>query len=129
VSATASFFDLGGTSLSVAVLINKLDELGEGLAFQDISNNPTPRALAAYLSTERTSKIPAMDRDFYPLTKTQLGIYLEAMTGGSTETYTTSYLMRANESVTAEQIISAAKTTQTNMMMAGASSKRLIIVF
>ncbi len=110
VSATASFFDLGGTSLSVAVLINKLDELGEGLAFQDISNNPTPRALAAYLSTERASKIPAMDRDFYPLTKTQLGIYLEAMTGGSTETYTTSYLMRANESVTAEQIISAAKT-------------------
>lgn len=110
ISATASFFDLGGTSLSVAVLINKLDELGEGLAFQDISNNPTPRALAAYLSTERVSRIPAMDRDFYPLTKTQLGIYLEAMTGGSTETYTTSYLMRAKEGVTAEQIILAAKT-------------------
>ena len=110
VSATSSFFDLGGTSLSVAVLINKLEDLGKGLSFQDISANPTPRALAEFLSTERDSKIPPMDRDFYPLTKTQLGIYLEAMTGGSSETYSTSYLMRANKSLTAEQIILAANT-------------------
>ena len=50
-----------------------------------------------------------MDRDFYPLTRTQLGIYLEAMTGGSIATYTVPYLMRATDGITAEQLIAAAK--------------------
>ena len=111
VSATANFFDLGGTSLSVAVLISRLADLRPGLSFQDVMRHPTPRALAAYLSEapKEDQSMPLMNRDFYPLTKTQMGIYLEALTGGSNATYSTSYLMQASPALTAEQLIGAVK--------------------
>lgn len=111
VSATADFFDLGGTSLSVAVLISRLADLRPGLSFQDVTRHPTPRALAAFLTEmpkADQSKLP-MNRDFYPLTKTQMGIYLEALTGGSSSTYTTSYLMQASPALTADQLVDAVK--------------------
>ena len=111
VSATADFFDLGGTSLSVAVLIARLKDLGSGLSFQDVTRHPTPRALAAFLGEPRgeEQQMLPMDRDFYPLTKTQMGIYLEALTGGSSSTYTTSYLMQASPALSAGQLIGAVK--------------------
>ncbi len=112
VSVLSDFFDLGGTSLSVSILISELSDLKSGLSFQDVSNHPTPRALAAYLQedVEQENGIPPMDRDFYPLTKTQMGIYLEGMTGGNAETYSCPYLMRADPSLTAEQLIAAVQT-------------------
>ena len=112
VSATADFFDLGGTSLNVAVLISRLAHLRPGLSFQDVTRHPTPRALAAFLSEapKEDQNKSLMNRDFYPLTKTQMGIYLEALTGGSSSTYTTSYLMQASPALTAEQLIGAVKT-------------------
>ncbi|MBR5108970.1 MAG: amino acid adenylation domain-containing protein [Clostridia bacterium] len=106
-SVTADFFACGGTSLSAAVLISRLD--GYALSFQDISAHPTPRKLAAFLESKKDAKLPPMDRADYPLTKTQLGIYLESMTGGSKETYTCSYLAQAAPEVTAEQLIRAAR--------------------
>lgn len=108
-SAEADFFECGGTSLSAAVLISHLD--GYTLSFQDISAHPTPRKLAAYLGKVQAvgQKLPPMDRESYPLTKTQLGIYLESLTGGSKETYTCSYLAQAAPEVTAEQLIEAAR--------------------
>ena len=111
VSVIADFFDLGGTSLSAALLIANLKDLRPGLSFQDIVRNPTPRALAKFLDSEisDTPSAPKMDRDFYPLTRTQMGIYLEAMTGGSTTTYTASYLMKVAESITPEELIAAVK--------------------
>ena len=113
VSALADFFELGGTSLTVALLIAKLKDLRPGLAFNDIVRSPTPRALAQFLSLEVNNKseayLPKMDRDFYPLTRTQMGIYLEAMTGGSAATYTTPYLMRAAENINPEELIAAVK--------------------
>ena len=105
--AAADFFELGGTSLSAAVLISLLSEDGLTLSFQDVSAHPTPRALAAFLDSRQEAVIPAMDRDIYPLTKTQMGIYLESLTGGSKATYTLPYLARAAEGVTAEALISA----------------------
>ena len=107
ISARADFFDCGGTSLSAAVLISRLD--GYTLSFQDISAHPTPRDLAAFLDAEQDTAIPAMDRKTYPLTKTQLGICLESLTGGSKETYTVPYLARAAEGVAAEDLVRAVK--------------------
>ena len=111
VSATADFFELGGTSLSVAVLISKLSDLRPGLSFQDVTRHPTPRALAIFLSEApvENQNRPLMNRDFYPLTKTQMGIYLEALTGGSSATYTVPYLMQASPDITADQLIAAVK--------------------
>ena len=109
VSATADFFDCGGTSLSAAVLISTLSGEEFTLSFQDISTHPTPRELAEFLESRRGTTKPAMDRDAYPLTKTQMGIYLESQTGGSKETYTLPYLTRAAKGVTAEQLTDAVK--------------------
>lgn len=105
--ATSDFFDCGGTSLSAAVLISNLSDLGSTLSFQDISTHPTPRELAAFLESGSGAEKPEMNRDAYPLTKTQMGIYLESLTGGNKETYTLPYMTRAAEGVTAEQLIEA----------------------
>ncbi|MBQ8094273.1 MAG: amino acid adenylation domain-containing protein [Clostridia bacterium] len=109
VSATADFFDLGGTSLSVAVLIAALENKISALSFQDVVKHPTPRALAAYLDDLARQKSSAEEtkRDFYPLTKTQLGIYLEALTGGNNATYTVPFLIRIDPSVTQDALINA----------------------
>ena len=108
-SAMADFFDLGGTSLSAAVLISLLSDGETSLSFQDVSANPTPRALAAFLESRRDAALPPMNRSSYPLTKTQLGIYLESLTGGSKETYTLPYLARAAEGVGPEELIRAVR--------------------
>ena len=109
VSAAASFFDCGGTSLSAALLISRLSDGKAALSFQDISLHPTPRELAAFMESRRDAALPAMDRDAYPLTKTQLGIYLESLTGGSKATYTIPYLARAAEGIGAEALKDAVK--------------------
>ena len=83
VSARANFFDQGGTSLSAAILIDRLSDEGFALSFQDVSAHPTPRDMAAFLHTRHGEAIPALDRESYPLTRTQMGIYLESLTGGS----------------------------------------------
>lgn len=112
VSAIADFFTLGGTSLSAAVLISELKHFRpeKDISFNDIASHPTVRALSEFLDgiTEESS-VPEMNRDFYPLTKTQMGIYLEALTGGNAATYTVPYLMKAAEGITAERIIAAVK--------------------
>ena len=95
--ATDDFFECGGTSLSAAVLISQLGDEEAALSFQDISTHSTPRELAAFIEEKRAAKRPApeLNLEDYPLTKTQLGIYLESLTGGSKETYTCSYLAKA----------------------------------
>jgi thioester reductase-like protein/aryl carrier-like protein len=50
VGATDNFFDLGGTSLSVMLLLGELEKAGIHLTYQEVFNNPTPRSL----STPRT---------------------------------------------------------------------------
>ncbi len=108
VSVTGDFFALGGTSITVAVLIVALEEQSSGLSFQDVVMHPTPRELAAWLEeTPAAEEAPKMDRDFYPLTKTQMGIYLEAMTGGSDSTYSSPFMVKTDPSVTAEELIRA----------------------
>ena len=109
VSAAASFFDCGGTSLSAAVLISRLNDGEHPLSFQDISAHPTPKELAAFLDSGREMGLPPMNRAAYPLTKTQMGIYLESLTGGSKETYTSPYLARAAAGVGAEDLIRAVR--------------------
>ncbi len=111
VSLTVDFFELGGTSLSVAILIAALADRYPGLSFQDVVKHPTPGLLAAFVeqNPEPLQKKQKMDRDYYPLTKTQMGIYLEALTGGNSSTYTVPFLVRTDPSVTAEALIRAVK--------------------
>ena len=112
VSAAADFFELGGTSLSAAILVAALNDLCPGLSFQDVVRHPTPRSLAARLAEEPEKRegFTEMDRDFYPLTKTQMGIYLEGLTGGNNATYTIPFLIRCDPSVTADALKAAIGT-------------------
>ena len=111
VSAAADFFDCGGTSLSAAVLISRLKGDGFSLAFRDVSAHSTPRELAAFLDAKQDAAIPGMNREIYPLTRTQMGIYLESQTGGTRETYTLPYMIRADRSVRAEDLVQAVSRT------------------
>lgn len=108
ISVIGDFFDYGGTSLSVSRLLSELGKGGYSVSYGDVFENSTPRALAFFIENA-TSKasIPPMDRDEYPLTKTQLGIYLEGLTGGSKETYTTQYMMEADPDIDENQLIDA----------------------
>ncbi|MCR5007252.1 MAG: AMP-binding protein [Oribacterium sp.] len=107
-SVTGNFFEYGGTSLSVSRLLSHLEEDGYTVAYGDVNNNPSPRELAAFIeNSENAVKIPPMNRDRYPLTKTQLGIYLEGITGGSKETYTTQYMMEAEVGVDENSLVEA----------------------
>lgn len=111
VSVLADFFELGGTSLSVVSLIAELSQLGYPLAYKDVYNNPTPRKLAEFMDSAKNDKTAfTMDRDRYPLTKTQYGIYLEGVTGGSKETYTTQFMMKAAENVSAQALANSVLT-------------------
>lgn len=107
-SAAADFFEHGGTSLSAAVLLSCL--AGDcPLSFQDLSAHSTPRALAAFMREKQGEKLPPMDRETYPLTRTQMGVWLENMTGGNRATYTLPYMARAAEGITPEALIRAVR--------------------
>ena len=50
VSATANFFELGGTSLMVTRVIIEADKHQHHIAYGDIFSNPTPRQLARFVT-------------------------------------------------------------------------------
>ena len=50
VSATDSFFELGGTSLVVTRVIIETDKAGLKVSYGDVFANPTPRKLAAFIT-------------------------------------------------------------------------------
>ncbi|MEA4898237.1 MAG: amino acid adenylation domain-containing protein [Christensenellaceae bacterium] len=71
VGALDSFFDLGGTSLSVTRVVVALKEAGlhsargEGISFGDVFQNPTPRALAALITRGESGENPNEFADSY----------------------------------------------------------------
>lgn len=52
VSATDSFFDLGGTSLTVTRVVIAADKENYSISYGDVFSNPTPRMLAKIVSTD-----------------------------------------------------------------------------
>ena len=53
VSATDSFFDIGGTSISAARVVMFAMNKGYSIVYKDVFDNPTPRALAKIISGVR----------------------------------------------------------------------------
>ena len=54
VSASDSFFDIGGTSLAVVSVVVKASKLNYMISFSDVFNNPSPRRLAKFVNKEVT---------------------------------------------------------------------------
>jgi len=63
VSATDSFFDLGGTSLVVMKVVINAQQAGYMLTYADVFGNPTPRALAALCGPQSSDLSPQSSRD------------------------------------------------------------------
>ncbi len=62
VGATDSFFELGGTSLSVTRVIIKANGMGYDVAYAELFNHPTPRSLAALI--EGSDKSSASSEEY-----------------------------------------------------------------
>ncbi|MBQ5316381.1 MAG: amino acid adenylation domain-containing protein [Oscillospiraceae bacterium] len=60
VGAAENFFDLGGTSLLVTNIVIEAGKYGIRIAFSDVFDNPTPKALAA-LSGDKGEAVPSED--------------------------------------------------------------------
>ena len=63
IGATENFFDLGGTSLLVTNVVIEAGRRGLAIAFGDVFDNPTPRALAALASGTDTTEVDDTDRE------------------------------------------------------------------
>ncbi len=53
VGATDSFFEIGGTSLSVANVVSNCMKAGLDIVYKNVSDHPTPRALAAFVDRRK----------------------------------------------------------------------------
>ena len=63
VGATENFFDLGGTSLLVTNVVIEAGKAGYAIAFADVFDNPTPRALAGLVGGESEGTTAGRGRD------------------------------------------------------------------
>ncbi|ASZ13464.1 non-ribosomal peptide synthetase [Chitinophaga pendula] len=92
VSATDNFFQLGGHSLKVGQFINRIHkETGIKLVFSEVFRAPVLKEVARLLDIDQTLHIPALvkipDRDLYPLSPSQQGIWLNAHLAGRETLY------------------------------------------
>ena len=78
-SINSSLFDLGGSSISIAKIINKIKSETEFVvAFKDVFENPTIRGIIPFL-TQNTQNVEipiATKQDYYPITSAQLRFWL-----------------------------------------------------
>ena len=84
VGATDSFFDLGGTSLTVTRIIIEANNAGYQIAYGDVFSHPTPRALASLIKNMQESEENRMitDYDYSTLQKILDNNTLENFIGG-----------------------------------------------
>jgi len=86
VGATDNFFDLGGSSLMVTSVMVSAEKRGLKFSYGDVFNNPTSRALAAFLggSVEKTGedKDDVYGYDYSAIDKVLAGNTLEAFLDG-----------------------------------------------
>ena len=86
VSAADSFFDLGGTSLMVTSVLVSAEKRGLKFSYGDVFNNPTARALAAFLSggavVPADGKEDVTAYDYTAIDKLLAGNTLEAFLAG-----------------------------------------------
>jgi amino acid adenylation domain-containing protein len=78
IGITDNFFDLGGHSLNVAQVINRVHrQLGKTIGFKEFFSNPTVAQLSGRLSGHRFSSIPkAASKESYALTASQRRLWI-----------------------------------------------------
>jgi amino acid adenylation domain-containing protein len=87
-----NFFELGGHSLKAIILVSKIHkELNVRLSLAVIFRIPTIRALALHIESSGTETFKAVaaveERDYYPLSTTQRGIFIQQKKGKELTAY------------------------------------------
>lgn len=109
VGAEDDFFDLGGDSIKVLVLLNEAGE--SALTADDIILGRTPRGISNMYktknvkTTEHSSSIPST----CPLTQSQLGIYLDYLNRPDTFIYNIPVRLKLPKSINKERFIEAVR--------------------
>ena len=90
VGATDNFFELGGTSLMVTRVIIEADKAGKHIAYSDLFNHTTPRALAALVNGEGANGEGANDETVdREITEFDYSAINELLQANSLETFKT----------------------------------------
>ncbi|MBQ5970400.1 MAG: amino acid adenylation domain-containing protein [Clostridia bacterium] len=74
VSATGNFFELGGTSLSAAIIAINAEEKGYPIVYADVFKAQTPRELAALATGATSPESEASDRSAYEVDDSTLAL-------------------------------------------------------
>jgi len=106
------FFDIGGHSLRVIKLINRLEKLFAVRCTQnEIFQNQTPKLLSALLQEKRgceDTQIPlAQERDYYPMSSAQQRMYLASQMGEDNTSYNLPMAWRIEGNIDIDRLKSA----------------------
>ncbi|MBR6826195.1 MAG: amino acid adenylation domain-containing protein, partial [Oscillospiraceae bacterium] len=106
-----SFFELGGHSLRAVELATQIrKEFGVEFALKDVFLYPTVEQIAEYLQEAHTSEedLPlAQERDYYPVTPAQQGVYFASCADRDGLAYNMPYLFRLPLEVDTEALRAA----------------------
>ncbi|MBQ8092752.1 MAG: amino acid adenylation domain-containing protein, partial [Clostridia bacterium] len=99
VGINEDFFELGGTSLKAATVLMSAMQNGLAITYQDIFHTPTVRGLAEILEKAEQETVNLEKRENYPLSKTQMGIFVESMSFEGTTVYNIPMMYKLDERV------------------------------
>lgn len=109
IGATDDFFNLGGDSINVLHLQNKMDIVG--LSTQLIYKGRTPRGIATLLeghtAEDLFGKAMTVERNIYPMTSSQLAIYYQCHYNPEGTMYNNPFIIRLDDSIDAERLKAA----------------------
>ena len=110
ISIDADLFDSGLTSIAVIRLNVELEkEFGIPFRVSDIRENSTIEKVAAFLEGAEIAVAYEILPD-YPITQTQMGIYVECSAKPNTVTYNIPLLLKLGEKVDTEKLTEAVRT-------------------
>ena len=101
---TNDLFEAGLTSVSsirLSILISK--KFDKSISNSDLKDNSTIEGLAKFLGAKQEDKVYE-ERDFYPLSKTQEGIFVESVSKANTTNYNIPFLFKLDKKMDIEKL-------------------------
>ena len=101
---TNDLFEAGLTSVSsirLTILISK--KFDKSISNKDLKDNATIESLAKFLTSKGEDKVYE-ERDFYPLSKTQEGIFVESVSKANSTNYNIPYLFKLPKDIDIEKL-------------------------
>ena len=107
---TTNIYEAGLTSVTSIKLTVKLSkEFNNTVRISDLEQNPTVRALAAFVGQKKEEKVYDILKE-YPLTKTQEGIFVECISRPETTVYNIPFLFKLSSAIDTDRLRKAVET-------------------